>query len=249
MNFPSLVVNSGTQFIAGSLNNATFTATENVKIKLTYDNNGVPGSKGYLDNIRLIAKRKLQGYGKQFHFQYDLAGSNLGVVTYTISNATGISKIWDVTDIYNVTKIENLNQSSIAFKANLGQVRKYITVDADYFTPLKSSKSKIANQNLKGTFSDNTVDYVIIAPAFLAIQAEKLAVFHRSNSNLNVKVITLESIYQEFSSGKQDIAAIRNCIKYIYDNPLNPSKRVKYVNLFIKTELQTTQILSLFIML
>lgn len=233
MNFPSLVVNSGTQFIAGLLSNATFAATENVKIKLTYDNNGVPGSKGYLDNIRLIAKRKLQGYGKQFHFQYDLAGSNLGIVTYSITNATAISKIWDVTDIYNVTKIENSSQSSIAFKANLGQIRKYVALDAaDYFTPLKGNKPKIANQNLKGTFSNNTIDYVIIAPALLTTQAEKLAVFHRSYSNLNVKVITLESIYQEFSSGKQDIAAIRNCIKYIYDNPLNPAKKLKYVNLF-----------------
>jgi hypothetical protein len=29
----------------------------------------VPGSKGFLDKIELIAKRKLQGYGKQFNFQ------------------------------------------------------------------------------------------------------------------------------------------------------------------------------------
>lgn len=233
INFPSLVANSGTLFIGGSLLNTTFAAVPNVKIKLSYDNNGVPGSKGYLDNIRLIAKRKLQGYGKQFHFQYDLASSNLGIVTYTITNATGIPKIWDVTDIHNVTKVENSSQSAITFKANLGEVRKYIALDsADYFVPLKSSKPKIANQNLKGIFSDNTIDYAIITPAFLVPQAEKLAVFHRTFSNLNVKVITLESIYQEFSSGKQDIAAIRNCIKYIYDNPLDAARKIKYVNLF-----------------
>ncbi|MBP8887265.1 MAG: type IX secretion system sortase PorU, partial [Flavobacterium sp.] len=72
----------------------------------------------------------------------------------------------------------------------------------------------------------------IISPSFLFNQAEKLANFHRNYSNLNVKVITLESIYQEFSSGKQDVAAIRNCIKYIYENASTPEKRVKYVNLF-----------------
>ena len=49
---------------------------------------------------------------------------------------------------------------------------------------------------------------------------------------MNVKVITLESIYQEFSSGKQDIAAIRNCIKYIYENASSLDKKIKYVNLF-----------------
>ena len=220
-------------------NNTPITGAENIKIKLSYDNKGVPGSKGYLDKIGLTAKRKLQGYGKQFLFQYNLASSSLGIVSYNISNASGISRIWDITDLYNVTKVENTDQASFSFKANLGETRKYVAIDAlDYYTPLKSSKTKIANQNLKGTLFKNNqgqfqdIDYVIITPAFLSNQAEKLANFHRSYSNLNVKVIPLEAIYQEFSSGKQDIAAIRNCIKYIYENASSTEKRIKYVNLF-----------------
>jgi hypothetical protein len=59
-----------------------------------------------------------------------------------------------------------------------------------------------------------------------------LADFHRSNSGLVVRVVTLEKIYHEFSSGKQDVAAIRNLIKYVYWNASVPDKRVKYVNLF-----------------
>ena len=234
ISFSALDSNSSTKFNLGSLNK-TIPAAENIKIKLTYNNNGVPGSKGYLDNIRLFSKRKLQGYGKQFRFQYDLAASSSGVASYTISNASGISQVWDVTDIYNVTKTENPNQASFSFRATLGELRKYIAIDAlDYLTPSKTSKTKITNQNLKGDCFKNTIDYVIITPAFLKTQADKLANFHRNNPNnkLNVKVITLESIYQEFSSGKQDIAAIRNCIKYIYDNPSDPAKKIKYINLF-----------------
>jgi hypothetical protein len=218
---------------------STFTGSDNVKITLSYNNNGVPGSKGYLDYINITAKRKLLGTGKQFKFQYDLAGSTAGVVNYTIGNAQGISQIWDVTDLYNVSKIENSNQPTFSFKASLGEIRKYIAVDAaDYFTPLKESQSKITNQNLKGTLFKNTqnsfqdIDYIIVAPRFLVSQAEKLASFHRTYSNLNVKVIALENIYQEFSSGKQDISAIRNCIKYIYDNASSSDKKIKYLNLF-----------------
>ncbi|UQD56003.1 type IX secretion system sortase PorU [Flavobacterium sp. K5-23] len=238
--FPALNTSSDTEFNTGNLlNNTSFNASENIKLKLNYNNNGVPGSKGFLDYIELIAKRKLQGYGKQFHFQYDLSNSNLGVVNYSISNASGISQIWDVTDLFNVSKIENSKQDTFSFSANLGEIRKYIALDAsDYYTPKKESQSRIINQNLKGTLFKNAqgqfedIDYVIISPAILSQQAEKLANFHRMNSNLTVKVITLESIYLEFSSGKQDIAAIRNCIKYIYNNASTPLKRIKYINLF-----------------
>jgi hypothetical protein len=240
INFQALVSNSELKFNTQKLaSNTSFTGAENIKIKLTYNNNGVPGSKGYLDYINLIAKRKLSGTGKQFKFQYDLAGATGGIVNYTISNASGISQIWDITDLYNVSKIENSNQATFSFKASLGEIRKYIAIDAaDYFTPLKENQSKIANQNLKGTLFKNTqnsfqdIDYVIVTPRFLVSQAEKLANFHRTYSNLNVKVIALENIYQEFSSGKQDIAAIRNCIRYIYDNALSPDKKIKYLNLF-----------------
>jgi hypothetical protein len=240
LNFQTLISNSNVKFDSKKLPpNTTFTGAENVKIKLTYNNNGVPGSKGYLDYINLIAKRKLLGTGKQFRFQYDMAGSTAGTVNYTISNASGISQIWDITDLYNVSKIENTNQASFSFKASLGEVRKYIAIDpADYFTPLKDNQTKIANQNLKGTLFKNNqntfqdIDYVIVTPKNLAAQAENLANFHRTNSNLNVKVITLENIYQEFSSGKQDVAAIRNCIRYIYNNASSPEKRVRYINLF-----------------
>ncbi|RTY78228.1 type IX secretion system sortase PorU [Flavobacterium sp. LS1P28] len=240
ISFPALNKNSETEFVLGFLPlNASFNGAETVKIKLKYNNNGVPGSKGFLDNIRLIAKRKLQGYGKQFHFQYDQSGAKTGIVNYLISNAAGISQIWDVTDSYNTTKIENVDQNTVNFKAGLGELRKYIAVEAlDYYTPLKESRSTVQNQNLKGTLFKNSlgqfqdIDYVIISPSFLVSQAEKLAGFHRNYSNLNVKVIPLESIYQEFSSGKQDVAAIRNCIKYIYKNASTPQKRIQFINLF-----------------
>jgi hypothetical protein len=240
VSFPALNTNSEIQYFLRNLpNNSTFIGSSSIKIKLTYNNNGVPGSKGNLDYIRLIAKSKLQGYGKQFRFQYDLSNSSLGIVNYSISNAATISQVWDITDIYNVAKVENPNQSVFSFKANLGELRKYVAVDSqDYFTPLKESKSKIANINIKGTVFKNAqgqfqdVDYAIVTPEYLKVQAEKLANFHRNNYNLNVRVLTLESIYQEFSSGKQDIAAIRNCIKYIYDNASVTEKRIRFVNLF-----------------
>ncbi|MGL5113133.1 MAG: type IX secretion system sortase PorU, partial [Flavobacterium sp.] len=238
--FAPITSNSSIAFQTGSLPaSSTFVGSEKTKIKYTYTNGGLPNAAGYLDYIKLIAKRKLTGYGKQFHFQYDDAFSTSGIVAYEISNAAGIEQIWDITDLTNIEKISNSAQNSLQFKASLGEFRKYIAIDSnDYLVPSIAKKTKIANQNLKGTLFKNNqgqfqdIDYVIICPSFLNTQAEKLANFHRNYSNLIVKVITLEAIYLEFSSGKQDIGAIRNCIKYIYDNASAPEKRVKYVNLF-----------------
>jgi len=214
-------------------------AAENITIKLTYNNNGVPSSKGYLDYIILQSKRNLKGYGKQFRFQYNESPTLTGIAEYQIASAAGINQVWDITDIYNVTKAENNGQANFSFKTNLGEFRKYIAVDlSDIYIPLKESQTRVLNQNLKGTiFNDaqgqfKDIDYIIVAPYIFTPQAEKLANFHRAYSQLNVKVVALENIYQEFSSGKQDIGAIRNFMKYVYFNASTPEKRVKYLNLF-----------------
>jgi hypothetical protein len=239
MNFGSLSANSGTEAVDQYLSTSATASAEDITVKVTFDNSGVPSSNGYLDYISINAKRNLQGNTKQFRFQYNQAASLFGVGEYQISNAANISQVWDITDIYNVAKADNAAQSTFTFKSNLGEIRKYIAVDTqDYFAPLKESKPKVDNQNLKGTVLTNTqgqfqdVDYLIITPKNLNSQAEKLANFHRGNSNMKVKVVNLETIYQEFGSGKQDIGAIRNFVKYVYFNASAIDKRVKYVNLF-----------------
>lgn len=240
INIPAITAGSGTELNIASLpSNTTIAASNTINIKLTYDNNGVPSSNAYLDQIILKSKRNLTGYGKQFRFQYDDANTISGIASYQFNSASGISQVWDITDIYNVTNISNPNQSNFTFKTQLGDTRNYIAIDyADLYSPLNENSTRVANQNLKGTIFKNNqgvfqdIDYLIITPAFLKPQADKLATFHKNNSQLNVKTVTLESIYEEFSSGKQDIAAIRNFIKYVYFNASVPTKRIKYVNLF-----------------
>jgi hypothetical protein len=237
--FPQITSSGGIEGLESALNTTYTASNTTLDFLLTYDNGGVPTSNGYLDFIRLKVKRNLIGFGKQFQFSNDLEQTNIGVGQYTISSATGISQIWDVTDLYNVTKYNNTTGATFSFKVNLGSPKKYVAIDpSDYYLPLKESSTTVVNQNIKGTiFKDNNgnfqdIDYLIITPQFLVNQAESLANFHRRNSGMSVRVIPLDKIYQEFASGKQDIAAIRNLIKYVYWNASTPEKRVKYVNLF-----------------
>ncbi|MFM7018713.1 type IX secretion system sortase PorU [Flavobacterium sp.] len=240
LNMVDVALNSGKAAAEASLPaNTTIPAASNISIKLTYNNNGVPTSKGYLDFINLKAKSNLVGYGKQFRFTNNATSSLTGIAQYQFSNATGIAQVWDITDIYNVGSYTNSGQSNFSFKADLGQTKKYIALDlSDTYNPSKDANTSVANQDLKGTVFKNNqgvfqdIDYLIITPSSLNAQAEKLANFHRNYSGLNVKVVNLELIYPEFGGGKQDIGAIRNFIKYVYQNASSTSNRVKYVNLF-----------------
>ena len=240
INLSAISPGSGTELSIASLPlSTTISSSNTIKIKLTYNNNGVPSAKAYLDNIILKSKRNLTGYGKQFRFQYNEASTLSGIAEYQLNSASGIKQVWDITDIYNATKVKNSNLTTFSFKVNLGETRKYIAIDeTDFYSPLKESQTRVANQDLKGTIFKNAqgvfqdIDYLIITPAFLKVQADKLATFHKNYSQLNVKVVTLETIYEEFSSGKQDIAAIRNFIKYVYQNASSTDKKVKYINLF-----------------
>ncbi len=94
---------------------------------------------------------------------------------------------------------------------------------------IKILKGTIFN-NAQGEFED--IDYLIISPTAFLAQAERLAQINRDQNNLKVRVVDIQKIYNEFSTGSQDIAAIRNFVKYVYDNASSDSERLKYLCLF-----------------
>lgn len=239
VNFPAVPDGATFEAFENAFNSTVSVSSGSINFNLSYNNGGVPFSNGYLDFIKVKAKCNLQGNDQQFDFFNEEQEVNIGIGEYVLSNANSISEVWDVTDISNVEKYTNNTGNNFSFKVNLGTKRKYVAVNNnDFYAPLKETNSIVVNQNLKGTiFLNNSgsfqdIDYLIITPNFLKNQAERLANFHRQNSGIRVKVVTLESIYNEFSSGKQDVAAIRNFIKYVYQNASSLSERVKYVNLF-----------------
>ncbi|WP_299115494.1 type IX secretion system sortase PorU [uncultured Winogradskyella sp.] len=215
-------------------------SSDEITITLDYNNNGNPSAKAYLDYINIEATRNLAYAGEQMVFKNRAVITTPGIVEYTLSNAVSVDEVWDITDRFNVTNFLNSdNQNSLSFKAQSGEERTYIAFsDSGALQPKKDSQSRVANQNLKGTIFNNTqgvfedIDYIILSPSQLISQAERLAQINRDQYNLKVKVVNLQTIYNEFSTGSQDIAALRNFIKYVYDNASTPSRRLKYLCLF-----------------
>lgn len=219
--------------------------TPDVKVKMTYNNSGNPSSVAYLDYIRIEAMRQLKGVDGQLAFRFKKAKDLMGVGEYRISNASQFTQVWDVSDPTFITAKLNAASSDIfVFKQHLGEKKEYVAINPnDYYLPVKIQNSRIANQNLKGSiFKDHSgnfkdVDYLIITAPFLLQPALRLANHHANLQGLHVKVVTTDKIYEEFSSGKQDISAIRNFIRYIYYNASEPSKRLKYIGILGDTSI------------
>ncbi len=207
-----------------------------VKITLRYDNGGIFDAHLYLEYINVWAYCHLQQSGKQFRFHHPDSENGTGIAAYRFSNAGNITRIWDITDIYNPAYINN-TQSNFDIKFLKEENKRFIAIDKnDYYTPEKVDNPLQENQNLHrdlfyhtGQFQD--LDYIIVSPAFLYDKAEQFADMHRQ-TGLNVYVAKLQEIYKEFGNGQQDIAAIRNMVKYVYNNASAPDKKLKFLMLF-----------------
>ncbi|MEO8933679.1 MAG: type IX secretion system sortase PorU, partial [Xanthomarina sp.] len=221
-------------------NNTINVNSSNLAVSLIYNKAGNPSALAYIDYISLEVTRALNFSGYQFTFKNKAVTQMAGIGQYNLTNTSQVKEIWDVTDLYNVTNYVNTNNSSsLSFTSSLGTLKSYaIVTPLNYFEPSQSSNSTVNNQDLKGTIFKNAqgqiddIDYLIVTPNNLYTQAERLAQINRVNNNLKVKVVGLNEIYTEFSTGNQDIGAIRNFVKYIYDNASAPDKRIKYLCLF-----------------
>ncbi|HLW62825.1 MAG TPA: type IX secretion system sortase PorU [Flavobacterium sp.] len=201
---------------------------ESHNIQVAFSNNGVPSAQGFVDFVAIDYYKHLAGHNKQFNFSFVDAVSEIGIGAFQISGAQGITQVWDVTDRFNTTYKTN-SAGTLNLKMPLGILKKFVALDQnDIYTP--ESVGRLSNQDLKGSvLANGNVDYLIITNNQFLGEANRLANLHRNSSNLNVKVIPIEIIYNEFSSGQQDVVAIRNFIRYVYQAG---GQTLKYVNLF-----------------
>ena len=208
-----------------------------INIGLDYNNNGNPSSYAYLDYISIEATCNLVFNGSQLIYHNNDVQNLNGIGKYVISNSNYLDEIWDISDTSSITFKENVNsESNFSVKSNLGFNAKYIAFsNSELLTPIANSFNSVENQNLKSNIFINnnndfeTVDYLILTSKEMLSQAERLAQINREVNGLNVKVVDLKAIYNEFNSSNPDISALRNFVKYVYDNS---EGNLKYLCLF-----------------
>ncbi|MEZ4885901.1 MAG: type IX secretion system sortase PorU [Chitinophagales bacterium] len=210
--------------------NGDFEANDDaITVSLQYSRNDIDAT-GWLDYIALNVRRKLIFGGGQMNFRDAQSVSNNGVAKFMVGGLTDATKIWEVTDLGNVQKMTlTKTGSNHTFVNNTNELREYIAFDGtQYFTPSKAV-GKIARQNLH---TADVPDMILITHPYFLEEANRLADFRLTNDGLDVKVVLIEEVYNEFSSGTPDITAIRDYMKMYYDRADNGGEVVKYLLLF-----------------
>ncbi len=195
--------------------------TADLDLQLAYEANSATG-RGFLNYYLLLFKRSLRFQNAEMDFRtMEHVGS---LIKFRIENASGIT-IWDVTDPTNVSEqLYDTSGNSINFQSQSSQVEEFVAFSGSDF-PAPFLFEQVSNQNIR---SDTQLDGIIVSHPDFYDEAERLALFHSQHGGLRVEVVSPVQIYNEFSSGRQDVTAIRDYVRHVY----NTGGTLKYLLLF-----------------
>ncbi len=170
-------------------------------------------SIGYLDYIEAITRRGLAFTGPQLTFRDWRSVGAGNIATYQLGNAGAGTQVWDVSDPQNpVSMSGSLNGATYSFSQDASTLHEFAAFQ-DLNLLLPEYIGGVANQDLHSLAQ---VDYIIIAPEAFLSAANQLADFHRERNGTRVLIATPQQVYNEFSSGSQDISAIRDLARMFY---------------------------------
>jgi hypothetical protein len=186
-----------------------------LEVGLTFGS-GDPGANGYLDYLEINAQRQLKLTDTPLEFR---TLSNIGqgrLNRYELDNGAGAT-VWDVTNPRHpqVRALDNSN----SFVAPSDTLREFVAykLSSTFDKPVRNFH-RVANQNLHAINSTAPfADLVIVTNTVLFDQASELAHYRSTHDNLRTVVVTTAQVYNEYGSGGQDVTAIRDFVKQLYD--------------------------------
>lgn len=231
LSYPSINSSSLTKAVALEKNADLPNNSEKINVSITYDNNGNPSASAFLDFIEITGKKQLKFGDFQFGFRSFEQANSTGVVAHQIENGNAAFQVWDVTNPIIPQAIANEETTSdFTFKEIGGTLKEYIILnETDFYKPKTVQNSKVKNQNLHAL---KDINYIVVTNSELSGQAQRLADYHQTNSNLTTKVVLLNEIYNEFSSGSKDITGIRDFLKHVYTTNSSAATKLQYVCFF-----------------
>ena len=191
------------------------------QIRIDYTQTSAP-SDGWVDFVNLNIRSYIQPSGSQFFIRDTFSEVNGGFSFETGANW----KVWDVSDPNNIVDIATeYDGSTLRFSRGNIHEREFCVFQPEASLLIPEVVGPLSNQNLHAI---DDVDMLIVTHDLFRQEAERLSAHRGDQDDLNIAVIDIETIYNEFSSGRQDPTALRDFCRMVYDR--NPEFR--YLLLF-----------------
>lgn len=186
-----------------------------------------PNGIGWVQKVMVNARANLLSNVNQFNYRDSRVAAPGNITSFQLTAYnTQTLNIWNVSDILNVSNQKYVQTgTSISYTCATDSVIEFAAfTTANTYTP--SYVGKITNQNIHNIAQ---ADYVLVTHPLFLSHAQRLANLHQQNEGLTYAIVTTEQIYNEFSSGKPDVSAIRDFTRMLYSRNIGLGKQVKYL--------------------
>ncbi len=196
---------------------------------VTFRNNGNLAATGYIDYIDFFARSLLKYTDKQLFISDSRSVAPAGVTRFTVSGSSGL-QVWDVTDPFAPKILETTSLAgSTIFIAATDSLRKFVAFATAQALRPSINKEPVPNQDLHAL---GPADMIIVTHPLFKEYAQRIADIHLADDGTRSIIVTPGQVYNEFSGGIPDAAAIRNFIRMIYIRGTEGGSPLKYLLLF-----------------
>lgn len=206
----------GTYSIKGIEDNQLFTSTlpasngSSIEISYLFEKQG---GVGYLNYFLVQIEKNTIITNEFIELTISKKTDPISTLSATISSSS--TKLWNVVEFNNVQNITSeLNGSQLTANINTDTNSHLVLVNLATTMASPIFIKNVTNQDLHGI--DNIELLIVTSSDFLS-QANDLK-DHKISQGIPAQVVSTAKIYNEFSSGKKDITAIRDLAKYLYEN-------------------------------
>ncbi|MFC2093537.1 C25 family cysteine peptidase [Bacteroidota bacterium] len=204
--------------------NSLLSSTSVNQLDITYTNPLGYSGRMYFDlfEVNYPKQFRLENNELSYLTSYSDTVSNKFKVTGYISNNE--TNVYDVNNGFRITN-QTSSSDTLSFtgkrNGKFEVVNKYITRK-----PFRIKQKQVPDL----ISTSNGTDYIIIYNKLFEQQAEQMRAHRTSHDNFRSFKAEIEDVYDIFNYGIENPVAVRNFVKFIYDNWQTP--QVKYVCLF-----------------
>ena len=214
---------------AVSVSDSCLPASSEPLFSLTFSGSSDLAATGYIDYADFQARAQLLYHGSQLFISDTRTVSESNITRFTIQGS-GSLNVWDVTDPF-VPKIMETTASSgnTLFTAATDTLRKFVAFETGDVSLPATDAVEVPNQDLH---SLSPANLIIVTHPMFEEYANSLAAIHMADDGTSSIIVTPEQIYNEFSGGIPDAAAIRNFVKMVYEKSISSPNPLRYLLLF-----------------